>query len=90
MIAYHKNKPNDHSRQKKDLSLWEKVLAKKPPALLVVRIDGYSSEANTKVYWDGSAIRKILFSSGMSKASDNTRAIMKKQIWQIHSVMLGP
>ena len=50
------------------------------------RIVGYSSEPNTKVYGEGSENFKHSFLLGMSRASDNTKDAMKKQIWRIHSV----
>ena len=56
------------------------------------RIDGYISDANTKVYGDGHAPFNHFFPFGMPKACDNTKATMKKQIRQIHSVFshVGP
>ena len=63
------------------------------------RIDMYSLDANTKVYGDGLENFKHFFFFPLffslsydEQASDNTKAMMKKQIWQIHSVLshVGP
>ena len=56
-------------------------------------LDGDVSDANTKVYVDGSENFKNFFHFlGMSKASIYTKASLKKQIRRTHSVFshVGP
>ena len=59
--------------------------------LSLCRTDGYSSDANAKVYEDGSSIFNTLFLFfRLKQASGYIGATMKKQIRQINSVIAHP